>query len=93
MYGHNVQLLQNFIQNNCLVADLRFQTEINFTYEGGAHSWIDHIMFSDSCVNFISNVSQLDLAGNLSDRYPLKLFFKSCVHSVLYLAPLDSTLQ
>ena len=79
-HGHSVQLLQNFMRDNFLVvADLRFQGEINFTYErddGCVHSWIDHIMCSESCLNSITNVSRLDLAVNLSDHYPLEFYFE-----------------
>lgn len=79
-HGSNVQLLRNFMQDSCLVAvDLRFQSEINFTYErddGCVQSWIDHVVCSEPCVNLITNVSQVDLAINLSDHYPLKFCFQ-----------------
>ena len=77
--GSTTQFLQNFLQDNCLAVDLKLQRDINFTYErddGCVHSWIDHIVCSEPCVNLITNVSRLDLASNLSDHHPLKFCFK-----------------
>ena len=61
--GALASLLVDFVSDqNYVVCDLSYQELVNFTYErddGLVHSWIDHIMCSQSLSSLVTDVHTL----------------------------------
>ena len=60
--------------------DLLFRDDVQFTYEhddGLSHSWIDHVICSQSFSNRISDVRAMHSGYVLSDHSPLLFSIKS----------------
>ena len=69
------ELLLDFMASlNLSACDLLFSNDIQYTYErddGHVHSWIDHILCTQSFSGLESGAQTLRSGSNLSDRFPL----------------------
>ena len=57
-----------------MVCDLSYRESVKFTYErdgGLVHSWIDHVMCSESLSSRITDVHSVSSGANMSDHLPL----------------------
>ena len=73
--GPLAKLLNDFIiELDLSVCDLSFRDKVKFTYErddGACHSWIDHVLCSQSHSSLITDVFARHSDCCLSDHYPL----------------------
>ncbi len=73
--GHLLSLMEDF---NLKSVDLRFLSNIDFTYKGpngSSKSWLDHIFVSHPFEECFTSVQKLDFATNVSDHHPLSCIF------------------
>ena len=57
-----------------MVCDLSYRESVKFTYErdgGLVHSWIDHVVCSESLSSRITDVHSVSSGANMSDHLPL----------------------
>ena len=86
------ELLLDFMAGlNLSACDLLFSNDIQYTYErddGHVHSWIDHILCTQSFSGFVSDAQTLRSGSNLSDHFPLCFkFHVNCLAASRHFLP------
>ena len=88
--GRLASLLSDFVsEQNFVVCDLSYRESVNFNYErddGLVHSWIDHVVCSQSLSSFVTDIHTITCGTNLSDHFPLSylLMYSNKCYAIYY---------